>query len=301
MNIEKEIAEFANYLTNVKNRPNSTVYSYCADLRQFQSIMARYGDLREITLKDINNDYIGNLVHMELSATTRARKISALKTFYKYLHNLGYVQKNITVDIDMPKIPKKVIKTMSNNEVSNILLCANNDSKTANGDVDWFRNITMLKLMLNTAIRREEIVNIGLKDISMENNSILIHGKGDKERMVYFNNDTKAFLSEYIASHRNLMKPAKTSPYLFVTIRAEKMNVSTVNIIYNKYRDMANLKDKGYTVHSMRKTSATNMYQKTGDIYAVKGVLGHSSIATTEIYAKLGEESKKRVAMAIGF
>lgn len=299
MELQKEIDMFRQYLKDVKGRPETTITAYVADVRQYVDIMKGFDNIDCIKVSDVNNIYIKNLVSMGMSATTRSRKISALKTFYKFLAISGNIDKNIFLDIEMPKIPKKVIKVMSNDEVHNVLSCANGDSKKADGDIDWFRNITLLKLMLNTAIRREEVVNIRLKDININENSILIHGKGDKERIVYYNNDVKALLSEYIYSHRNIFKTAKDSEFLFVTTKAGKMCVSTVNKIYNKYRDMAGLKEQGYTVHSLRKTAATNMYQQTGDIYAVKGILGHSSIATTELYARLGEENKKKAAMAI--
>ena len=293
------VKEFKTYLKDVKGYSDKTISSYIGDIQQFKAIMQDFGCYNDITLKDLNTVYIGQLSALQLTASSRARKISAVKTYFKFLHSMGEISQNVARDMETPKLPKKVIKVMETDEVHNLIGNIVNENKIKRIDIDYFRNLTLLTLMLNTAIRREEVVNIKVKDVNLSQSLILIHGKGDKERIVYFNDNVKYLLSEYIASHRELFKLSCNSEYLFLTQKAEKMNVATVNRIFNKYIDKANLSDKGFTVHTMRKTCATEMYKRSGDIYAVKGMLGHASLETTQRYAKLGEEQKRMAAMAV--
>lgn len=292
------ISEFANYLRNIKNRSELTISAYCSDLAQFCAIFHfKYG-FGEITRIDIENVYIPRLVAENVCPVSRARKLSSINVFYKWATGHGYVVENPVENVEKPKIPQKSPKIMSPDEVAKVLVYARNSDSI---EETLFRDIAVLMLMFYTGVRRAEVVNIKLMDVDLKNSSILIHGKGNKERLVYFNDSTRSVLSEYMQMHRKLFKTAKLSEYLFVSQRAKQLSTKTINDIVNKQLKNAGLKDKGYTAHSTRKAFATAAYESTKDIYAVQSLLGHNSPNTTMRYVKASEEIKKQTAQVVSF
>lgn len=291
-----EINEFATYLKNVRNLSGATIAAYSSDLREFCAVMGFTDCVKEITLHDVETVYIANLVASGNCAASRSRKLSSVRVFYKWAVKNGIVKNNPVEDIELPKIEKKTVKAMSFNEVEQVLDEAKKDSRE-----NSFRDLAILSLMFSTGIRRAELTEIKLSDLNLEECSLVVHGKGSKDRLAYFNNTTRAILYEYVNVHRKFAKPAQTSEYLFVSQRDEKLCLSTVNRVVNRYLNAAGIKQKGYTAHSPRKAFATAVYDNTGDIFAVQQLLGHSSPATTQRYVGIAESRKRMAAMTVNF
>lgn len=300
MNANHEIDMFALYLKNVKNRSDKTIQAYCSDMREFCAVFEDKDSLNEITRLDIETVYIAYLVDSGNGASSRARKLSSLRSFFKWAVSNNIVVENPVENVEMPKIPHKEPKVMENDEVFEVMMNVRNDDSRESA-CEGFRNLAIMSVMFNTGVRRSEVTEIKLSDVNLHNGSILIHGKGNKERFVYFNDAPRAIISEYIASHRKHLKPAETSEYLFVSKRSEKMCPATINLIVNKYLKAAKVKEKGYTAHSTRKVYATNIYDNTGDIFAVQNLLGHSSPNTTMKYVGAVESKKRAAAMTVNF
>lgn len=292
----KEINEFATYLKNVRNLSDSTIYAYSSDLREFCAVMGFSDVVNEITLHDVETVYIANLVASGNCAASRSRKLSSVRVFYKWAVKNGIVKNNPVAEIEMPKIEKKSVNAMSCKEVEQVL----NEAKNDYGD-EAFRNLAIVSLMFYSGLRRAEITEIKLNDLNLEECSLVVHGKGSKDRIAYFNNTTRTILYEYVNVHRKFAKPAQTSEYLFVSQRDEKLCLSTVNRVVNRYLNAAGIKQKGYTAHSPRKAFATAVYENTGDIFAVQQLLGHSSPATTQRYVGVAEYRKREAAMTVNF
>lgn len=292
------IDEFAKYMRNVKNRSELTISAYCSDLAQFCAVLSDKETFNEITRHDIETRYIEKLVDMGVSPASRARKLSSLKAFYKWAKANGYVVENPVENVESPKIPHKEPKVMSRDEVAETMLVARNDNSK---EENLFRDMAIIHLMFTTGVRRAEVTEIRLRDVDLKNSCILIHGKGNKERMVYFNDGTRRILSEYILAHRKLLKHAKTSDYLFVSNKSDKLNVSTINRIINANLEKAGIKDKGYTAHSTRKAFATEVYNNTHDVYVVQKLLGHSNPNVTTRYIGVSNSIKKQAAMSVNF
>ena len=291
-----EINEFATYLKNVRNLSGATIAAYSSDLREFCTVMGFTDCVKEITLHDVETVYIANLVASGNCAASRSRKLSSVRMFYKWAVKNGIVQNNPVAEIEMPKIEKKTVKAMSFNEVEQVLDEAKKDSRE-----NSFRDLAILSLMFSTGIRRAELTEIKLSDLNLEESLIVIHGKGNKDRLAYFNDTTRAIMSEYINVHRKFYKTHEKSDYLFVSERGSKLCLSTVNRIVNRYLELAGIKNKGFTVHSTRKAFATAVYENTGDIFAVQQLLGHSSPATTQRYVGIAESRKRMAAMTVNF
>lgn len=292
----KEINEFAKYLKNVRNLSDSTISAYSSDLREFCAIMGFEGEVKEITLREVETVYIEKLVVSGNCAASRSRKISSVRVFYKWAVKNGIVKNNPVEDIELPKIEKKTVKAMSFNDVENVIEEAKNDSHE-----NSFRDLAVVSLMFSTGIRRAELTEIKLKDLNIEEGVMIVHGKGSKDRMAYFNDTTRAIMSEYINVHRKFYKTHEKSDYLFVSERGSKLCLSTVNRIVNRYLELAGIKNKGFTVHSTRKAFATAVYENTGDIFAVQHLLGHSSPSTTQRYVGVAEYRKRQAAMTVNF
>lgn len=291
-----EINEFATYLKNVRNLSGATIAAYSSDLREFCAVMGFTDCVKEITLHNVETVYIANLVASGNCAASRSRKLSSVRMFYKWAVKNGIVQNNPVAEIEMPKIEKKTVKAMSFNEVEQVLDEAKKDSRE-----NSFRDLAILSLMFSTGIRRAELTEIKLSDLNLEESLIVIHGKGNKDRLAYFNDTTRAVLSEYINVHRKFYCTSEKSSYLFVSDKGEKLCLSTVNRIVNRYLESAGIKDKGFTAHSTRKAFATAVYENTGDIFAVQQLLGHSSPATTQRYVGVAESRKRMAAMTVNF
>lgn len=292
----KEINEFAKYLKNVRNLSNSTIAAYSSDLREFFSVMGISDDIKEITLNEVETVYIEYLVDSGNCAASRSRKLSSVRMFYKWAIKNGVVKNNPVADIELPKIEKKTVKVMSFNEVEKVLDEAKKDSCD-----NAFRNMAIMYLMFDTGVRRAELTEIKLHDINLEDGVIVIHGKGSRDRLAYVKNTMRAILSEYINGHRKFYKTAENSDYLFVSDKGEKLCLSTVNRIVNRYLIAAKVKQNGYTAHSPRKAYATAVYENTGDIFAVQQLLGHSSPVTTQRYVGVAEYRKRQAAMTVNF
>ena len=292
----KEINEFATYLKNVRNLSDATIAAYSSDLREFCAVMGFTDCIKEITLHNVETVYIANLVASGNCAASRSRKLSSVRMFYKWAVKNGIVQNNPVAEIEMPKIEKKTVKAMSFNEVEQVLDEAKKDSRE-----NSFRDLAILSLMFSTGIRRAELTEIKLSDLNLEESLIVIHGKGNKDRLAYFNDTTRAVLSEYINVHRKFYCTSEKSSYLFVSDKGEKLCLSTVNRIVNRYLESAGIKDKGFTAHSTRKAFATAVYDNTGDIFAVQQLLGHSSPSTTQRYVGVAESRKRMAAMTVNF
>ncbi len=296
MKFTEAVEKFGEYQKNILGRSDNTIKSYRMDIMKF-SEGTGCEDVESVTKKDAEA-YFSELAK-STSASTRCRKISAIQMLYGWLVNEEIVRDDPVRNLAKPKIPQRKVKAMNQEEVHKVLAVAKGRNVRSQ---DYFRNLTIINLMFATGLRRNELVNIQLEDVNISENSLLVRvGKGNKQRVVYYNDTTKALLSEWIASHRKLYSYAEESEYLFVTRKAPQMCVKSVNDIVNGLFQEAGEKDKGYTAHSTRKAFATTVYDVTKDIVTVQNLLGHSSPQTTMHYVMVAEETKKKAAQLVNF
>lgn len=273
-----------------------TVSAYKGDLSGFEKFVAsmsltmvKYADLRE---------WADGLSADGLSAATRARKISAVKSFFRYCFKMGLTATNPADGLECPKIERKQPKVISSSDASNVLQSVCNGHS---GNVTWFRDYAILSTFLYTGIRREELTNIKLTDVDLDRRSILIHGKGSKQRYVYINDNLLAVLSEYTEGHRRLFKTAARSEYFFPSTMSVKLSLKTVNNIVNKAFEQAGIKENGVSAHILRKRFATSVFQATADIATTSKLLGHSSPTVTMRYVVIDENTMRAAANTVNF
>ncbi len=240
-------------------------------------------DLNKVTVTDIYNFIFYTSDERNNSERARYRKISSLRSFFKYASRTAKIIDNDpTKDLDVPTPKKALPKFLSLNESLKLL--------KASDESDSQRDYCMLTLFLNCGMRLSELVGINISDIDFTENRLKVLGKGHKERMVYLNNACVDSLNAYLEIRRNNLK-AKNEPALFISNQNRRISKRRVQQIVEKTLNDAGLDGKGITTHKLRHTAATLMYQYgDADVLTLKELLGHVSVSTTEIYTHLNNE-----------
>ncbi|WP_367925983.1 tyrosine recombinase XerC [uncultured Ruthenibacterium sp.] len=308
------VVEFLYNSETIRGLSPRTVNGYYIDLRTFfrflklhRGLVASQTPLDEISISEIDLTFIESITTSEIyeflhyvtrerdnGATTRARKLSSLKGFFRYLCNKKKILKNNpTDDVETPAIRKRLPKYLSLSEGVELL-------KNIQSDF-YERDYCIITLFLNCGMRLSELVNINITDLQ-EDGTIRIIGKGDKERLVYLNNACKSALHR-LCVERAKMLNLKDEQALFVSKRTGKrLSARRVQQIVEKCLGTAGLSGRGFSPHKLRHTAATMMYQEGHvDMLALKEILGHAHVSTTEIYTHLGNAQLKEAAQASPF
>ena len=241
-------------------------------------------ELQKISVSDIYNFIFYASDERQNKDRARYRKISSLRSFFKYLEKVAHIIKeNPTKDLDVPTPKSSLPKFLSLNESMRLLETADSaDSK---------RDYCIITLFLNCGMRLSELVGINIKDIDFYENRLKVLGKRSKERMVYLNAACVDALQKYLAIRMNNPKAAD-EPALFISNQNRRISKRRVQQIVEDTIRKAELDGKGITTHKLRHTAATLMYQYgDADVLTLKELLGHASISTTEIYTHLNDEN----------
>ena len=274
------IDEFANNVLK-KNYSINTLNSYLSDLYYFYIFVKK--DLVSVKEEDVR-DYLEFLNLHKEKATTVRRKISTLKSFYKYLYLNNYIDKKDypLVRIVYPKVEKKLPKFIYYNDLLEIL----NESLN---DKDGLRDRLIIEMLYATGIRVSELVNIKYSDIDYDNKRIRVLGKGDKERIDYFGDYALEALKNYSSTHQR-----NKNGFLFINSKGGKLSDRGVRYIIDNIMNKLSVKVH-VTPHVLRHTFATDMLNNGCDIKVVQELLGHSSLKTTEVYTHVTNERLKEV------
>ena len=309
------LREFLSYHETIKGQSQRTISEYYHDLRMFLRFMRLVKDempyntpLDSITIKDLDIkfiktititdifdflSYLANDRQLELSvdpgigAAARARKLSAIKSFYKYLTvRTKLLTVNPVKDVEFPKIRKSLPKYLTLEESRRLL-------SSVRG-VNEKRDYAILMLFLNCGIRRSELVGLNLSDVYEDR--IRVSGKGNKERIVYFGSACKAAIDEYLPERNK--KVLSDNRALFGSRDNNRISVTAVHRLVKKHMLAAGLDPSQYSAHKLRHTAATLMISNGVDIKTVQEVLGHEHLNTTEIYTHIENTELKIAAEA---
>ena len=300
------LKEYASYEAAIKGNSEKTVCEYLLDLRTFfryykmkkQELDLSEKEFSEMDIRDIGlaeiNDVTPQLIinflmyagfERENNTTTRMRKLSSLRSFYHYAYGKKrLVDSNPTSDIDAPKKAKALPKYLTYDEAVKLLTVAKNDveSKTV------VRDYAIISLFLNTGMRLSELVGLNLESLASDLSKVKVRGKGNKERMIYLNDSAREALASYLRTRLDPRYVRCSDHALFLSRLEKRISNKTVQWIIYKYLNMAGLGAKGLSVHKLRHTAATLMYQSGKvDIRILKDILGHEQLNTTQIYTHL--------------
>ncbi|EFK07007.1 tyrosine recombinase XerD [delta proteobacterium NaphS2] len=281
------IDEFITYLRVERGLAENTVHAYSRDLIRFVA----YLENRNITPVDCSRtairDYLGTLTH-ELSKRSRARNVSAIKTFYRFLVSEGKMEENPARLVETPRIQQKLPDILSVDEVERLLLQP--DGATPIGQ----RDRAMLELLYATGLRVSELVRLRLLDVNMEAGFVKALGKGSKERMVPFGEKARQALKTYLSDGRPALLKEGHPPYLFLNFRGKPLTRQGFWKIIKNHGIMAGIK-KNIKPHGLRHSFASHLLEAGADLRSVQLMLGHADITTTQIYTHVTRERLKEL------
>lgn len=272
------ISNFSDYLSKEKKFSNNTVVAYVRDVDTFKNFCFENHNLKNISKVpySIIRDWIINLSEKKLSALTINRKISSLSKFYDFLIKIQEIKSSPLQNHKRLKVQKKIIIPFSEDEVLKVIDVFSND-------FEGKRNLLIVDMLYSTGIRRDELINIKINDLQLNQNLIKVLGKRNKERLVPLIIDLKKRIEEYL-KHR---KEIKTNfPFLFITKTGKKIGPSLVYRVVKNYFSKVSSKVKT-SPHVLRHSFATHMLNNGADINSIKEIMGHSSLASTQIYTKI--------------
>jgi integrase/recombinase XerD len=277
----RTVEGFCAYLKVEKGLAALTVESYQSDLLQF----AEFLGTRRRTLEDARRDdvrgFLGQLFANGVKDRSVARKLSALRHFYKFLLLDKVIKHDPTLDIDTPKQWKVLPKSLAISEIDGMLESAGqsvNDSKLAAALAQ--RDQAMVEMLYAGGLRVTEIVNVKTEDLKLELGYVLVRGKGDKERIVPIGKAAQEQISAYLAEGRVALLDGKSSSMLFVRRGGGKL---TRQRVWQMVKD-ASASGRHASPHMLRHSCATHMVEKGADLRTVQTILGHADISTSQIY-----------------
>ena len=313
------------YFRGIEPRTQSrTRIAYAYDLRIFfqylmdeNPVIAKCGGIRNITLDMLGQltptdieEYMEYLKYRPAEANPRGgvmnretgvkRKVSSLKSFYKYLYQKEMVENDPAARVLMPKLHEKEIIRLDVDEVALMLDQAESgDQLTARQkafhEKTKTRDLAILTLLLGTGIRVSECVGLDVNDVDFRNDGVRVHRKGGKEQVVYFGDEVEEALLNWLEEREHISPAEGSEEALFLSLQNRRMNVRSVENMVKKYaRTAAPLKK--ITPHKLRSTYGTSLYRETGDIYLVADVLGHNDVNTTRKHYAALQEDRRRSA-----
>lgn len=312
------LRDFLVYHETIRGHSKNTVDEYYLDLRTFfrylklsRGLVPRTTELEDISIADIDVSFISKVTLAEiydflaflsrdrikqpnsaepefgLTASSRARKIAAIRSFFKYMTvKAKLLEENPVQDLDSPKLPKTLPRYLTLEESQRLLSAVDGSNKE--------RDYCILCIFLNCGLRISELVGMNVNDYRGDNLRVI--GKGKKERTVYLNDACRAALDAWLDVRRNLV-PARVSA-MFLSNRRTRISVDSVQVMVKKYLKRAGLDASLYSTHKLRHTAATLMLQNGVDVRTLQEVLGHENLNTTQIYTHIDNAELRTAAAA---
>ncbi len=279
-----DLENYLKYLEYNRNYSKNTILSYEEDIVEYLEYLER----ECLSLYDVKYSDIRFLLEyydsLKLKNISVRRKISSLKGFYKYLCRLGKIDDNPFSYVTLPKKEKKLPQYLNYNEMLEIFDVIDTSSLLG------LRNRLIMELLYATGVRVSELVGIKINDIDINNRSIVVTGKGDKTRIVFFNEVTKKVMRKYLSLSEEIRK----EDYLIINGHGKGITTRGIRLIMNKVIDETSI-IKHVHPHILRHTFATHLLNNGCDLLTVQELLGHASISTTGIYTHVTTEHIKDV------
>jgi integrase/recombinase XerD len=288
---KQTVDRFKDYLTVEKGLAGLTVSSYESDLIQFAEFLeTRRRGLLQARREDVRA-FLSQLFSNSVKDRSVARKLSALRHFYKYLLLDRLVQNDPTLEIDSPRQWKVLPKSLAGSEIDSMLKAVGptSDSKLAAAMAQ--RDRAMLETLYASGLRVSELINIKLEDLKLELGHILVRGKGDKERLVPLGRAAQDAIRVYMEQSREVLLQGRVSPVLFVRRGGSRLTRQRAWQMVTA----ASASGRHASPHALRHSCATHMVENGADLRTVQTILGHADISTTQIYTHVALDRLKNV------
>ncbi len=283
------LEKYLGYLQSIKNLSTNTVRAYKKDIELLIDFIAN-NKFEEDDL-GIVRPFISYLSKQKLSNSTINRIISAVKGYYKFKLRIGKTDKNPFYGVKGMKKEKKLPGILFKNEAKELFepTC----ERTCNTFLD-LRNIAIFEFLYSTGCRVAEAVSVNIMDIDLKNRSVLVTGKGQKQRMVFIGKTAYSVLHDYLLKRKMHVPAEQHEQALFINSKGKRITVRGVRYILEKYLNELKI-NKRITPHTFRHSFATHVLDNGADIRIVQELLGHSSLSTTQIYTHVGIEKLKKI------
>jgi integrase/recombinase XerC len=292
---EHILREFLVYLQREKNYSPHTIRSYEKDLQQLHDFIKNHDAHLLTNLNAIDQVtirlFLGDLYEKEKTKRTIARKLAATRSFFKFAVKKGLVKQNPAQHIMTPKLPKQLPNFLEESAAQRLMELP--DTSTAIGS----RDRALLELFYSTGVRLSELVNLKMSDIDWWNDTIKVVGKGQKQRVIPFGRKAKNALKQYLEFREKIVAEhhqGKEVNNVFLSERSTRLNPKTVYTIVHRYVAMVSEIERK-SPHVLRHTFATHLLNRGADLRAVKELLGHSSLSTTQLYTHVTVEKLKHI------
>ena len=302
------VDDFLDYMKSTKGSSDNTVKEYYYDLRVFvrfikkrKNLVDESIDFNDIAIEDISPEVLESVTKQDIYAynaflererkisnRSKFRKISSVRSFYNYLYaKIEVIKKNPIIDIDMPKIEKTLPVYLTLDQSLNLLKTI---EKSKIKSLYKKRDYAIVTLFLNCGMRLSELSAINISHLK-DDNTLKVIGKGNKERTIYLNEASVYAINEYLK-----LRPQIKDDALFLSMREQRMSNRSIQHMIEKHMKNSGLDTNKYSVHKLRHTAATLLYQYgNADIRSLQEILGHESVNTTEIYTHVNKKSLKKL------
>lgn len=298
-----------------------TRYAYVSDLKLFfgflVSELPKFADktIQSLDVQDLSRvssrdiymylDFLGLYIKNDVEFSNqdlgKMRKLSSLRSFYKFLYKNSYIESDPAALVDMPKRHNKPIIRLEIDEVAHMLdLVESGDMLSERqkkyNDHTRKRDLAILTLFLGTGIRVSELVGINIDDLDFSINGFLVTRKGGSQAILYFPDEVAQVLKDYLKLRKEITPQPGHEDALFLSLQNKRISVRAVQLMVKKYASLAAPLKKHLSPHKLRSTFGTNLYHETGDIYLVADVLGHSDVNTTRRHYAAMSDDRRRMA-----
>ena len=283
---------YINYLDAERNASHYTVRNYTHDLLDFFSYLKskKISSLNEVD-KQVLRGYLSHLMKEGFARVSISRKLSAIRSFYRYLLREELVETSPIADTSSPKLDKRLPKFLTPEEAVRLLEAP--DSSTALGQ----RDRALMELLYASGLRVSELVSLDLEQINLETNEIRVWGKGAKERMVLMGKPAAAALASYLSQGRPRLLGKKKGYALFLNRDGGRLTERSIQRILRKYTRVAGIKKRVHP-HLLRHTFATHLLDGGADLRVVQELLGHASLVSTQIYTHVTQSRARKVYLS---
>jgi len=282
-----KIEDFLTHIATEKGYSDNTLAAYKNDLSQLASYLVALSPpvagWEQVTRNTLVN-YILDLKGREYTPTTVARKVAAIKSFFKFLMDEGVVQANPTEDLESPKVRKLLPKILSRGQVERLL-----EQPAKRSGVKALRDKALLELLDATGMRVSEIVSLRVDDVNLETATVRVRGKGGRERILPIHQRAVEALRAYLAEGRKAFHKEPEEQALFLNPRGTQLTRQGLWLIIKKYVQEAGIKAE-VTPHTLRHSFATQLLEGGATLRDVQELLGHSNISTTQVYTHVTGE-----------
>ncbi len=291
--MKNHIQKFLEYLEKERNYSQHTLAAYHVDLMEFMAFLGQ--DRVSPKFKEIDQhvirSYLGHLLDRGVQRRTTARKLASLRSFLKYCMREGILKSNPATNVVTPKLPKRLPVYLDERSVETMM------NLPAENTFRGVRDRAVLEMLYSTGIRLNELLQLRLRDVRLAENTVKVLGKGSKERILPLGKKAKEAVQRYLPQRESILAEGgagREEQHVFLSSRAQPLDAKGVYRIVQKYiTSVSEMKKHG--PHVLRHTFATHLLNRGADVRAVKELLGHESLTTTQVYTHVTVERLKRI------